>query len=243
MESAKGNQQEYDENLFSRWLYRLAGYSGIAVAVGYVFMTAGFIISGTPLPVTAEAWVAYMAGKSNIWWGIICLSIITDILYLPIAAGLYRLLKNVHRGMLVTAGALYALFVVLELSITYSNFPAIIELVNRYGLATTEAQRALYLSAIEYASTVFQTPVNGFYTIFVPSIAVILFSIVMLKSAKFSRIASYIGISSGALNAFSVIGGLFSSTLGLLVIPGSVLALVWKFAVGIKFLKVGRDSN
>ena len=65
----------------------------------------------------------------------------------------------------------------------------------------------------------------------------------MLKSAKFSKVASYIGILSGTVNAFSVIGGLFSSTLGLLVIPGSVLALIWKFAVGAKFLKLARDSN
>jgi succinate dehydrogenase/fumarate reductase cytochrome b subunit len=243
MEITNNSQQEYDENQFSRWLYRLAGCSGIAIAVGYVFITAGFVISGIPLPKGAEAWVAYMAGKSNIWWGIIWLSIITDILYLPVAAGLYRLLKNVHRGMLVTAGALYALFVVLELSNTYTNFPAIIELVSRYGLATTEAQRALYLSAIEYASTAFQTPVAPFYTIFVPSIAVILFSIVMLKSAKFSRIAAYIGISSGAINAFSVIGGLFSGSLGQLVVVGSVLALFWKFAVGVKFLKFARGGN
>jgi len=243
MESVKDNQQKYDENRFNRWLYRMAGFSGIAIAIGYVFITAGFTISGVPLPKGAEAWVAYMAGKSNIWWGIIWLSIITDILYLPVAAGLYTLLKNVHKGMILISVALCTLFVVLELSITWSNFPAIIELVNRYGLATTETQKALYLSTIEYASSVFQTPVNGFYTIFIPSIAVILFSIVMLKSAKFSKVVSYVGLLSGILNAFSVIGGLFSSTLELIVIPGSVLALIWKFAVGVKFLKLARDSN
>jgi len=243
MESVKDNQQEYDEKRFNRWLYRMAGFSGIAIAVGYVFITAGFTISGAPLPTGAEAWVTYMAGKSNLWWGIIWLSIITDILYLPVAAGLYNLLKNVHKGMILVSGALFALFVVLELAITWSNYAAIIELINRYGLATTEPQRTLYLSTIEYASSVFQTPVTGFYAIFIPSIAVILASIVMLKSARFGKIASYIGLLSGTINAFSVIGELFSSTLSLLVIPGSVLALIWFFAVGVKFLKFGREGN
>jgi len=156
---------------------------------------------------------------------------------------LYNLLKNVHKGMILVSGALFTLFVVLELAITWSNYAAIIELINRYGLATTEPQRTLYLSTIEYASSVFQTPVTGFYAIFIPSIAVILASIVMLKSARFGKIASYIGLLSGTINAFSVIGELFSSTLSLLVIPGSVLALIWFFAVGVKFLKFGREGN
>ena len=242
MGSVKDNQQEYDKR-FNRWLYRVAGFSGIAIAVGYVFITAGFTISGPPLPTGAEAWVTYMAGKSNLWWGIIWLSIITDILYLPVAAGLYNLLKNVHKGMILVSGALFALFVVLELAITWSNYAAIIELINRYDLATTEPQRALYLSTIEYASSVFQTPVNAFYSIFIPSIAVILASIVMLKSEIFGKVASYTGLFSGTLNAFSVIGGFFNSTLALLVRPGSVLALIWFFAVGVKFLKLGRDGN
>jgi len=221
----------------------MAGYSGITIAVCYIFITAGFVISGTPLPKDAEAWVSYMAGGSSIWWGIIWLSIITDILYLPVAAGFYALFKNVHKGMVLVAGVLFALFVMLELSITWSNFPAIIELVNKYNLAATEAQKALYLSALEYASNIFQTPVTGFYMIVIPSIAVILFSILMLKSARFSKAASYIGISSGALNVLSVIGGLFSSTLGQLVVLGSVLALIWKFAIGVKFLRLARDGK
>lgn len=243
MESVNYNQEQLEEKKFSTWLYRLAGYSGIAIAVSYVFITAGFVTSGVPLPKGGEAWVTYMAGKSGIWWGIIWLSIITDILYLPVAAGLYRLLKNVHKGLLLTAGALYALFVVLELSITYANFPVIVESVNGYGLATSEAQKALYLSTIEYASHVFQTPVAPFYTIFIPSAAVILFSVVMLKSGKFNKSIAYIGMLSGTLNALSVVGGWFSSNIGQVVVVGSVLALVWKFAVGIKFLKFARGSN
>jgi len=221
----------------------MAGFSGIAIAIGYVFITALYAISGAPLPKGAEAWIDYMNGKSVLWWGIIWLSIITDILYLPVAAALYSLLKDVHKGLILVSGALFTLFVLLEMGITWTNYPVIIEAVNQYSLATTETQRLVYLSVIEYSSRVFETPVTAFYAIFVPSIAVILASLVMLKSGRFGKMAAYVGLLSGTLNAFSVIGGLFSSTLGLLVMPGSVLSLVWFLLAGLRFLKSARGGN
>ena len=243
MGSAIDNRQEYDGHQFNRWLLRMAGISGIAIAVGYILITAGYAVSGFPLPKGAEAWIDYMNGKSTLWWWIIWLSIITDILYLPVAAALYSLLKNVHKGLILVSGALFSLFVLLELGITWTNYPVVIEAVNQYSLATTETQRLVYLSVIEYSSRVFETPVPSFYTIFAPSIAVILASFVMLKSGRFGKITAYVGLLSGTLNAFSVVGGLFSSTLGSLVVLGSVLALVWFFLLGLRFLKSAHGGN
>ena len=72
---------------FRARMLRWAGLSGIAIAIGYVAISIGFAVSGQPLPRNAAAWVSYLDGKEPIWWMIIWLSIITDILYLPVAFG------------------------------------------------------------------------------------------------------------------------------------------------------------
>jgi hypothetical protein len=220
-----------------KFLYRVVGYSGIAIAIGYFFITIGFVMSGTPLPTNSTAWVTYLEGKNAIWWGIIWLSIITDILYLPVAYGLYEYLKKTNRGFILISGVLFTLFVFLELAITWSNYPTLLKLVNEYNLATSDMQRTFYLSAIEFASTEFQTPITAFYTIFIPSLATILSSFVMLKSKRFGNLIPYIGFISGICNALSVIGGYFYEPLRNLVIPGSFLIIFWFLGIGIHFLK------
>jgi len=145
-------------------------------------------------------------GKTNIWWGIIWLSIITNILYLPFAHGLYELFKKNHKIHIIIAEGLFALFVFLELSITWTNYPTIIELFQKYNLASSETQRLIILSAIEFASTSFQTPVTAFYTIILPSLATILASYVMFKSKDFGKIIPLIGFISGSCNIISVWG-------------------------------------
>ena len=223
--------------MFKRQLFLIAGYSGILIAIGYIFLPIAFAVSGFPLPTEASKWITYLTGKTNIWWGIIWLSIITNILYLPFAHGLYELFKKSHRVHVMISELLFALFVFLELSITWTNYPTIIELSQKYALSSSETQRLMILSAIEFASTSFQTPVTAFYTIVIPSLATILASYVMFKYKDFGKIIPFIGFISGICNIISVWGGYFFEPLEKLVMPGSFLALFWFMGIGIKFIK------
>ncbi len=230
-----------EELIFRKQLFLVAGYCGIVIAIVYAFISIAFAVSGFPLPTEGSAWVTYLEGKTNIWWCIIWFSIITNILYLPFTYGLYELLKKNYKALLMIVGVLFALFVFLELSITWTNYPTIIELFQRYNLASSETQKLMALSAIEFASASFQTPVTTFYTIVIPSLATILASYVLFKSKDFGKIIPFIGFISGICNIISVWGGYFFESLEKLVIPGSFLILFWFSGIGIKFIKLSKS--
>lgn len=215
-------------------LLRFAGISGGAIALGYVFITVGFVISGPALPRDGVSWVTYLDGKTGLWWGIIWASVATDLLYLPVAWGLYERLRETSRALVSVGAALLSLFVVLELATTWSDYPALIELVQRHRAATTDAQRALFLAAIEHCSIQFQTPVHEVYNIVTPSLGVVLASVAMLRGKQFARTVAIIGLLSGSLNIISVVGGWMWEPMRQLVVPGSFLSLFWFLGVGIR---------
>lgn len=230
-----------NEDNFREQVFLLAGYSGIIIAVVYAVISVAFAVSGFPLPKESSGWITYLEGKTVIWWWIIWLSIITNILYLPFAFGLYELLKKIYKLQVIIVGLLFSLFVFLELSITWNHYPTIIQLTQKYNLATTEAQKTAILSAIEFASVSFQTSVTSFYTIIIPSLAIILASFVILKSNTSGKVIPWVGFLSGACNIISVLGGYFGiDLLRALVMPGSFLSLFWWGGIGIKFIKLSR---
>ena len=231
-------ESNYKKNVFF-W----AGVSGILVAIGYLIISICFAISGFPLPNDSSAWINYLDGKIELWGVIIWLSAITDILYIIIALGFLKFYDKRYKFWVVLASILFALFVVLELSGTWSIYPTILELYRNYELSDTAEKQLLYLAAIEYGSTHFQTSMNAFYAIMLPSLATIIYSIIMLKSKDFHKIISVIGLISGICNIVSVIGGLIFEPLKQLIMPGSFLSLFWFFGFGIKLIKESKEVN
>lgn len=229
--------EENQNILFDRRMFLWAGISGIAIAIGYIVITILFVLSGSPLPKDASSWIIYLDGKSSLWWFIIWLSIITDILYLPVTYGLYKLLNKSHKGLMLISSVLFILFVFLELAITWSKYPALLEIAGRYHGTENDELRSIYMASIETLSIEFQTPVTTFYCIFIPSIAVILSSYIMLQEKVGSRVISFIGLISGTFNSISAIGRYFYEALENLVIPGSFLSLFWFLCVGITLIK------
>ena len=58
--------------------------------------------------------------------------------------------------------------------------------------SNTELQK-IYIAAIESVTSEFTTSVTAFYTIFIPSVAIILTSLIMIKDNKFVKIISFLG--------------------------------------------------
>lgn len=223
--------------LFRSRLFLFAGISGIIIGVGYIVITVLYSLAGFPLPEDAITWVSYLNGKFTLWWIIIWLSIITDILYVSFAYGIYELLKKSHPGLVLLSFSLFTLFMLLELSITWSRYPAILEIVSKYQASPDLELKSMYLASIEAISTEFQTVVTSFYMIFIPSLATIIASVALLKAKSVHRIIPFIGIISGSCNAISSIGGHFSKILDNLVVAGSFLALFWFFGIGLALVK------
>lgn len=85
--------------------------------MGYVAIIPLFAWVGVP-PATGEAWFRYLPGKTEMWWAIIWLSVVTDLLYLPVARALWITLRKAGKNPMLAAVVCLHLFVVLDLAVT-----------------------------------------------------------------------------------------------------------------------------
>ena len=223
------------------WLYRVGGVSALLLGLGYIVTIPLYVYAGAP-PHEAEAWLTYLAGKTTVWWAILGLSVLTDLLFIPLALALYYALKGVNRNVTLLATAFVLLFVGLDLAVTWSNYAALITLGERYASATTEVQRATYVVAAQYPSAVLASTLEAVYSILVLSLGILLMGLVMLKSA-FGKTTAIVGVVTGALGIVSVAGPFVLPALSSAIILASVLTTVWVLLVGFRLLRLGLGQS
>lgn len=196
---------EVDPN--GKWLYRVGSISAFVFGIGYLIIIALYIPAGGPPSGSGvEARLIYLAENSTAWWGILGLSVLTDLLYIPMALALYLALKGINRNAMLTATAFVMLFVVLDLAITWTNYAALITLSGSYAAAANDAQKAAFVAAANYPFALLDSPhLMGVYTILVPVIGILMTGLVMLKGI-FSKITAYLAVVSGILSIVSVVG-------------------------------------
>ena len=130
--------------------YRWGGIASLLLAIGYVAIIPLFAWVGAP-PATGEAWFRYLPGKTTAWWAIIWLSVVTDLLYLPVAWALWTALHKSGTKLMPASVACFHLFVVLDLAVTWTHHASLLALFQNYSSAADEAHRAAYQAAAEYA--------------------------------------------------------------------------------------------
>jgi hypothetical protein len=216
----------------ARWLYRVGGISGLVLGVAYIAIIPLYAHVGPP-PTGGEAWLKYLAGKTTAWWAILALSVLTDFLFVPVAFSLYFALKGVNRSAMVLATALVGLFVVLDLAVTWSNFASLLTLGGSYAAASTDAQRAAYVGAANYASAVLASRLEIVYAIVTLSSGILIIAVVMLNGI-FSKTAAYLGLITGILGIAAL------SEVSAIIIMNAVCATVWVLFVGHRLLRLGR---
>ena len=112
----------------------------------------------------------------------------TDFLYIPVALALYFALERVNTSAMLLASVFVELFVALDLAVTWANYAALLNLSGPYAAVTNEVQRAGYVAAANYASSVLASPIEVFYAIVDLSIGIFIIGFVMLKRREeFSR--------------------------------------------------------
>ncbi len=222
-----------------RWIYRVGGISAVALGIAYVVTVALYAMVGAP-PLSGEAWLTYVAGKTSVWWAIVGLAVLTDLLFVPVALSLHLALREAHRGAMALAAALVMLFVVLDLAVTQANFAALIT-IGGNSAASTALGRVANVAAATYATAVLRSTV-GVYSIVVLALGELIIGLVMLR-ASFSRPAAYIGLTAGALGIISVAGAPLVSVLGNAVIISSVLTMAWVIIVGVRLHGMSRPDR
>jgi hypothetical protein len=221
-----------------KWLYRVGGISALVLGIAYIAIFPVYAYVGAP-PNGGEAWLEYAVGKTAAWWAILGLSVLTDLLFVPVGLALYLALKGVNRDMMLVATAFVGLFIVLDLAVTWSNYASLIALGDNYAAATTEAQRAAYVAAASYASAVLTSTLEGVYSIVILSLGILMIGLVMLR-AIFSKTAAYLGLATGILGIVSVAGSFLVSSLSVTIIIASILTTIWLLFVGYRLYWLGQ---
>jgi hypothetical protein len=217
----------------SRWLYRVGGISALVLVAGYIAIFPLYFRVGPP-PSGGEAWLEYLPGKIEIWWAILGLSALTDLLYVPVALSLYLALKRVHKGAMLIATVFVGLFVVLDLAVTWSSYGAVLTLGGRYAASADDVQRAAYVAAADYASAVLASPLEIVFAIVILSVAILIIGIVMWKG-RFSRATALLGVITGILG----IGSL--TRVMAIIIMNALFATVWLLFVGYRLYRLGKQ--
>jgi hypothetical protein len=215
-----------------RWLYRVGGISALVLGLAYIITIPLYAEAGAP-PSDGEAWLKYLAGKTMVWWAILGLSVLTDVLFVPVALSLYLALKGISRNTMLVATAFVALFIVLDLAVTWPNYASLISLSGKYTAATNGDQRAVYVAAASYASAVLTSRLEAVYSILFLSLGILLIGLVMRKGS-FSKSSAYLGMVTGFLGIAAGV-----STFGLIVILASVLTTIWVLVVGYRLYRLG----
>ena len=219
----------------ARWLYQVGGISALLLGVGYVITIPLYAHVGAP-PQGGEPVLKYLVGKSATWWVIVALSVLTDVLFVPVGLSLYAALKDVNRHVMMVASAFVALFVVLDLAVTWTNYAALISLSGNYASAASDAQRQAYVAAANYATAVIDSRLEAVYAIGFLSFAILLIGVVMLKSS-FNRITAYLALATGVLGVVAVAG------VGVAVILNAVCATVWVLFTGYGLYRLDRQQR
>ena len=177
-----------------RAMYRVGGNSAVLLGLSYLVITGLYAVAGgVPSDGHGLSYLTYLDGKEGIWWGITGLSVLTDFLFLPLAAALYLALRAANNVLALIGSTLLVLFAVLDLAITWPNYAALIQLSGDFSEVVDETQRAAQVAAANYPAALLDSSLFAAYVIGVPALGVGALGLVMTRSG-FSAAGGYIGI-------------------------------------------------
>jgi hypothetical protein len=220
-------------------LVKIGGFAAFGVAFLTILEVVAFSLY--PQPETVVGWFRLfqespIIGLVSVWG----LELPMYAMFVLVFFALYGMLEEASRSRMVIALSL----VLLGCAVFFAtNNPfSMLTLSNRYAAATTVEHKAALIAAGEaILANTNQRAIGGFNLgLFLVSIAGLIVSFVMLRSAYFSRLIAYVGISAFVLSLADYLRQIFTSSviLALLVIlPGTLLIVVWFSLVGWRLLR------
>lgn len=221
------------------WAIRAGGIAALLLAAGYIAIMPLFAMVGAPTVGTLERLEYHTAGTS-VWWAIVALSVATDLLFVPIAAALYAVLRRVNQPAMLIASVFMLGFVVLDLAVLWPAKASLITLGEAYGTATGEQQAAL-LAAASYPAAVLDSFLTPIYSILTLGIAWLIAGLVMLRGG-FGRATAIVAIITAVLGVASVVETYLTGSFPVLVVGASLLTIVMLVLVGRDLLRMPADA-
>lgn len=217
-----------------RCLNRAGGLSAVVIFAGYV-LTIPIYVGVGEIPSDTAAQLAYFGAHANAWWTILGLMVFTDLLYIPVWLALYQTLSRINRPAMQTAVAFKALFVVLDLAVTWIVFGTLIRLGALSMSAGDPAAHAALSAAAAFPSTVLQIPIPSFYAILFPALGTLIAGIV-LRRGTLGNTVSWLALVTGVTGILAAAVPVLGLTARWPHILNAFLATLWYLLVGIRLL-------
>jgi hypothetical protein len=220
--------------IFRRWLG--AEYS--------LFSSMG-IFKGGPQqePATVIEWFGLLQSNSLI--ALLFLNAFDLINYILVGLmflGLFAALRNDSRGLMTLA--IVIAFTGISVFFASNQAFSLLSLSRQYWAATTDADKAILLSAGQALITTSNPMTFGtgvFWAFILVTISGLIISICMLRGSVFAGITAYLGLLANAFGLGYFFTVAFSPKLTFIPLSASApFLLIWYILVGIRLLKLSR---
>lgn len=211
-------------------LYKIGGAAALLMFV--LTLVQSFIFITNPPPGTViDFFMLFQKSKILGLLDLDLLLIVINALLILIYLALYSALRNFSKSFTVIA----LIFGLIGTTLFFASREAtfgLLTLSNQYQGATTDIQKAVLLAAGEALLAIYNGTAFGLSYI-LGGVVILLFSMVMLKSALFSKATAYVGIVMGVLMLVPPTVG----TIGLLLSLISLIpTLIWLILITRSFL-------
>ncbi len=205
-----------------------------SLLVGILFIVAFFLFGVLgPLASTTEGVLKQIAANRLTFITAQGVLVVATILAIPTILALYIALRDVNKSYMLIAATVFGISTTLALASPFTPL-GLLTLSDKYAAATTDAQRAVYVTAAEAVqANSGGGPASGILL----AVALIIIGLVMLKGV-FDRATAYLGIVLGILLFISLL-----PAIGFLFIVLIPLAAVWFLAVGFRLYKISGDLH
>jgi hypothetical protein len=184
--------------------------------------------------------------QTNRILGLLRMDLLTVIfmpLYFLIFLGIFLALNGRNSAWSIIA--LISVFMGITLLLATPSLFSMLNLSDKYAMATTETQRSQLIAAGEaiLASDMWHGTgaiIGGFLI----QISALIFSFVMLRGKVFNKFTAYVGIITHGLDFAHLIFLLVIPTIGIVLMTiAGTLYLLWLPLIGVRLIQIGNDGS
>ena len=237
------------ENAEKQWksIYLIGGVVTIITLIGIVLdIVIGNVTGGNLAALPQTAVERFVQFHENNWLGLYNLDLlnaIDQIILIPAFFALFAAHREANKGL----GLLALIIFVFGSALMVANNVALpmMELSNKYFMTGDEAQKVLYAAAGESLLVQGAHGSSGiFFGFFLPNVANLIISVVMLKGGVFSKTNGWLGIVGSILMMLYVVLVNFGSGIEKMAtafaMPGGLLLMTWMILFAIKLFKLSK---
>lgn len=219
-------------------VYRAGGVAMFATGIlYYLFIVLGSIIG--PAPGSGDDYYNGLAAHITVAQTLFWAFSLSDFFLLVGVVALFLVLKGVRKNALVIGTALVLVYLVYDLAVTETTSLTLVGLIQQSSAATTDAQRAAYAAAADFARATL--PFATFMSWLLGCVGWFIVNVVMLKG-PFFRAVPALGI---AFSVEGTLGGcyIFYPALAAFMNPALATFGIWSLFVGIRLTRLSRKAS